>query len=143
EQFLSPVYLVNDHWTGGSLDFFSGSLRENIACSQRRNRDIQCPSFWASIGTHLVFQFIYGRTKGLYYVPGTGRNAPGLWKNCRLDTLAVQVEQQEFGAGDTAYRIGYYLGTGKGPRAFKTSGTPGEFFKGLVIMDGKLTTGLD
>ncbi|MBN1131029.1 MAG: hypothetical protein JXA71_18720, partial [Chitinispirillaceae bacterium] len=143
EQYLSPVYMVNDLWTGGSLDFCSGSLRESFASSQQRIRDVQCPSFWASIGTHLVFQFIFGQTKGLYYLPGGTRNAPGLWKNCRLDTLAVQVEQQELGAGDIAYLVGYYIGTGKGPRSFKTSGTPGEFFKGLVIMDGKLTAGLD
>jgi hypothetical protein len=26
---------------------------------------------------------------------------------------------------------------------FKTAGTPGEFFKGLVVMDGKITIGLD
>jgi hypothetical protein len=143
EQFLSPLYLVNDHWTGGSLDFYSGSLRETFHASERKFREVQCPSFWASIGTHIVFQFIWGRSKGLYYLPGGERNAPSLWKNCRLDMLAVHVEPQEANAGAVVYRVGYYIGTGKGPRPFKSSGAAGEFFKGLVIMDGKQTVGLD
>ena len=41
------------------------------------------------------------------------------------------------------YTVGYYLGAGKGPRPFKAAGNAGEFFKGLVIMDGKITVGLD
>lgn len=143
EQYLSPVYLVNDHWTGERLDFFSGSLRETFLAPERKFREVQCPSFWASIGTHLLFQLVWGRTKGLYYLPGGERNAPALWKNCRLDTLAAHVEPHEANAGAVVYRIGFYIGTGKGPRSFKSAGTAGEFFKGLVIMDGKLTVGLD
>jgi hypothetical protein len=143
EQYLSPVYLVNDHWTGNALECYSGSLRETFDASERRQRVVQCPSYWASIGTHMVFQFIWGLTKGLYYVPASGRNAPGVWKNCRLDTLAVHVEQKDVEAGASPYRVGFFIGTGKGPRPFKTSGTAGEFFKGLVVMDGKLTIGLD
>jgi hypothetical protein len=143
EQYLSPLYLVNDHWTGECLDFYSGSLRESFTSSQRSVRAVQCPSFWASIGTHLMFQFVWGRSKGLYYLPGGDRNAPALWKNCRLDTLAVHVEPQQANAGAAFYRVGFYVGTGKGPRPFKSAGAAGEFFKGLVIMDGKMTSGLD
>jgi hypothetical protein len=142
EQFLSPIYLVNDHWTGYKLDFYSGSLRESISSFQRKYREINCPSFWASIENHLVFQFIWGRTKGLNYLPGGERNAPPYWKNCRVDMLAVHVEPQNAVAGTAVYRVGYYLGAGKGPRPFKSTGTAGEFYKGLVIMDGKSTVGL-
>jgi hypothetical protein len=143
EQFLSPLYLVNDHWTGDRLDLYSGSLRETFASSECRFRSVQCPSFWASIGTHLLFQFVWGHTKGLYYLPGGERNAPALWKNCRLDTLAVHVEPHDANSGAVVYRAGFYVGTGKGPRPFKSAGAAGEFFKGIVIMDGKMTVGLD
>ncbi|MBN2036649.1 MAG: hypothetical protein JW768_07905 [Chitinispirillaceae bacterium] len=143
EQYLSPLYLVNDHWTGGAIDLFSGSLHETFSTAQRRSREVQCPSYWAGIGTRMVFQFIWGRSKGLHYLPGNGRNAPGLWKNCRLDTLAVHVEAQDAAAGTVVYRLGFFVGIGKGPRSFKTSGTAGEFFRGLVVMDGKITAGLD
>ncbi len=143
EQYLSPLHLVNDHWTGDNLDFYSGSLRESFPSSEHPFREVQCPSFWVSIGTHLLFQLIWGRTKGLYYLPGGERNAPPLWKNCRLDMLGVHVESREAAAGDSIYRVGFFIGTGKGPRSFKAAGNAGEFFKGLVIMDGKLTAGLD
>jgi hypothetical protein len=143
EQYLSPVFLVNDHWTGDALDFYSGSLLETFRASERKYRAVQCPSFWASIGTHLLFQFVWGRTKGLYYLPGGERNAPPLWKNCRLDTLAIHVEPHDASSGAVIYRVGFYIGTGKSPRPFKAAGTAGEFFKGLVIMDGKMTAGLD
>jgi hypothetical protein len=91
----------------------------------------------------MVFQLIWGRTKGIYYIPAGARNTPGIWKNCRIDTVAVHVEQRELSPGDVAHRIGFFIGTGKGPRTFKTSGAAGEFFKGLVVMDGKQTIGLD
>ena len=143
EQYLSPIYIVNDHWTGDYIDFFSGSLREIFRSSERNFREVQCPSFWASIGTHLLVQLIWGRTKGLFYLPGGERNTPPLWKNCRLDMLGIHVDSHEAEAGDSIYRVGFYVGTGKGHRSFKTTGTAGEFFKGLVIMDGKLTAGLD
>jgi hypothetical protein len=143
EQYLSPVFLVNDHWTGDTLDFYSGSLRETFNSSERKFRPVQCPSFWASIGTHFLLQFIWGRTKGLYYLPGGERNAPPLWKNCRLDTLAIHVEPHDASPGTVVYRVGFYVGTGKSPRPFKATGMAGEFFKGLVIMDGKMTVGLD
>jgi hypothetical protein len=143
EQYLSPLFLVNDHWTGGRLDCFSGSLHETFRSSEYGGREVQCPSYWASIGTHLLFQLVWGRAKGLYYLPATERNAPALWKNCRLDRLAVRVEPCAAGAGDVVYRVGFYIGTGKSPRRFKSTGTAGEFFKGIVIMDGKQTVGLD
>ncbi|MBN1306745.1 MAG: hypothetical protein JXA18_02420 [Chitinispirillaceae bacterium] len=142
EQYLSPVYLVNDHWTGQKLDFTSGSLRESISSFQRTYREINCPSFWASVENNLVFQFIWGRTKGLYFLPGGERNAPPYWKNCRVDMLAVHVEPQTAAAGTIIYKVGYYIGAGKGPRPFKSAGKAGEFYKGLVIMDGKSTVGL-
>jgi len=142
EQYLSPVYLVNDHWTNYKLEFTSGSLRETILSTQRKFREINCPSFWASIENNLIFQFIWGRTKGLYFLPGGERNAPPYWKNSRLDTLAVHVEANSVAAGGCIYKVGYYIGAGKGPRPFKSTGTAGEFYKGLVIMDGKNTIGL-
>jgi hypothetical protein len=143
EHYLSPLYLVNDHWTGGHLDLSSGSLHETFRASEYGCREVQCPSFWAGIGTHLLFQLVWGRAKGLYYLPAEGRNAPALWKNCRLDRLAIRVESRTANAGDVVYRIGFFIGTGKSPRPFKSTGPAGEFFKGLVIMDGKLTVGLD
>ncbi|MGA3051224.1 MAG: hypothetical protein ABSE00_04810 [Chitinispirillaceae bacterium] len=76
-------------------------------------------------------------------LPGGERNAPPLWKKCRLDMLGVPVESREVIAGDSIYRIGFFIGTGKGPRSFKAASTAGEFFKGLIIMDGKFTAGLD
>lgn len=143
EQYLSPVYLVNDHWTQNKLDFCSGSLRETINSSNKKFREINCPSFWASIENHLLFQFLWGRSKGLYFLPGGERNAPPYWKNCRVDMLAVHVEAQQVQTGTAFYKVGFYIGAGKGPRPFKSAGTAGEFYKGLVIMDGKNTVGLD
>jgi hypothetical protein len=143
EQYLSPVYLVNDHWTGNNLDFNSGSLREQFSAYQHKFREVSCPSFWASIENHFLFQFLWGRTKGLYYLPGGEKNAPPYWKNCRLDMLAIHVEQCTAAKGDIVYRVGFFVGAGKGPRPFKITGTAGEFFKGLVIMDGKGTVGLN
>ncbi len=143
EQYLSPLYLVNDHWTGNNLDFCSGSLRESFSSLQRKYREVGCPSFWASIQNHLLFQFVWGRSKGLFYLPGGDRNAPPYWKNCRVDMLAVHVEPFTADAGATIYKAGYYIGAGKGPRPFKTTGTASDFFKGLVVMDGKITMGID
>jgi hypothetical protein len=143
EQYLSPLYLVNDHWTGSNLEFSSGSLRESFSSTQRKFREVGCPSFWASIENHLLFQFIWGRSKGLFYLPGGDRNAPPYWKNCRIDMLAIHVEPGSAKKGDCFYNVGFFLGAGKGPRPFKSAGTAGEFFKGLVIMDGKITVGLD
>ena len=143
EQYLSPLYLVNDHWTGNTLDFCSGSLRESFSHEQKKYREVGCPSFWASIQNELLFQFVWGRSKGLYYLPGGDRNAPPYWKNCRVDMLAVHVESQDVEADTLIYKTGYYVGAGKGPRSFKSAGNAGDFFKGLVIMDGKITLGLD
>jgi hypothetical protein len=143
EQYLSPVYLVNDHPTAGELRLASGSLHENVRADNPRARVLSCPSFWASIEAHFLFQFLWGRTKGLTYVPATGPNAPRYWKNCRLDMLAVHVDAKQCSAGETIYAVGFYIGAGKGPRPFKSAGSCGEFFKGLVIMDGKNTIGLD
>ncbi|MDG5816327.1 hypothetical protein QA601_14625 [Chitinispirillales bacterium ANBcel5] len=143
EQFLSPIYLVNDHWTGNNLDFSSGSLKESFSSFQKNFREVSCPSFWASINSNLLFQFVWGRTKGLFYLPGGMRNAPPYWKNCRVDMLGIHIEPASVKSGDTVYKIGYYIGAGKGPRSFKSSGTAQEAFKGLVIMDGKITVGLD
>jgi hypothetical protein len=143
EQYLSPLYLVNDHWTGNSLDFCSGSLRETFTLDQKKYREVVCPSFWASIQNHLLFQFLWGRTKGLCYLPGGDRNAPPYWKNCRVDMLGVRVDPMDADEGTVIYKSGYYVGAGKGPRPFKSAGTAGEFFKGLVVMDGKITIGVD
>lgn len=142
EQFLSTLHLVNDQWTGGHIKFTSGSLREIIP-ADKSSRELSCPSYWASVKDYLMFQLIYGRNKGLIYLPAKERNTPHYWKNCRIDTLALRVDAAQFEPGDEVYRVGYYLGTGKGPRPFKVSGEAGRFFRGLVIMDGKNTIGLD
>ena len=84
-----------------------------------------------------------GTFQRIYYLPGGEKNAPPFWKNCRVDMLAVHVEQQSVEPGDLFYQVGFYIGTGKGPRPFKSAGSAGEFFRGLVIMDGKITMGLD
>jgi len=143
EQYLSPAYIVNDRWTSGSIEIVSGSFRETVAFDQRKYKETPCPSFWANIDNQLLYQFLWGRSKGLCYLPGGERNAPPYWKNCRLDMLAIRVEPASVEPGDTVYSAGFYIGGGKGPRLFKTAGNPGEFFKGLVIMDGKITIGLD
>lgn len=143
EQYLSPLYLVNDLWTGSKLDFHSGSLQERFPAAESMHREISCPAFWASIENHLLFQFLWGRTKGLIYLPGGTRNAPAYWKNARLDMMAVHVRGANASEGDVVYRVGFYVGCGKGPRPFKSAGTAGKFFKGLVLMDGKNTIGLD
>ncbi|MDR0306458.1 MAG: hypothetical protein LBI42_06435 [Chitinispirillales bacterium] len=143
DQYLSPVYLVNDHWTSDKLEFSSGSLRETFLFEQRKYREVSCPAPWASIENELLFQFVWGKNNTLYYLPGADRNAPPYWKNCRLDMLAVHVEPSKAPVGNVVYSVGFYIGGGKGPRQFKTTGMTGEFFKGLVIMDGKITIGLD
>jgi hypothetical protein len=142
EQYLSPIYLVNDLWTGSKLNLTSGSLRERIDYDKSNSRILSCPAFWASIESTLLFQFIWGRTKGLMFVPGNERNAPRYWKNCRFDMLAVHFEGNAFAEGDVVYEVGYFVGAGKSPRPFKCAGTSSEFFRGLVILDGKNTIGL-
>ncbi len=143
EQYLSPVYLVNDIWTKNKLDLVSGSLKETIHASDFSGRHMNCPSFWASVENSVLFQFLWGRNKGLTYIPGNERNAPRYWNNCRLDMLAVYAEPKQYSQGDIAYEIGFYVGAGKAPRPFKSAGTCGDFFKGIVVMDGKNTAGLD
>ena len=136
EQYLSPLSIVNDHWTGDEVEFYSGSLRETFSASERQFREIQCPSFWASIGTHLLVQLIWGRSKGLYYLPGGERNAPALWKNCRLDTLAVHVEPREAEAGDTVYRSGFISAPAKVRVRLKRPGARGSFSRDLSSWTG-------
>jgi hypothetical protein len=143
EHYLSPVYIVNDRWTSGTIEIVSGSLRDTTSFDQRQFRELTCPSFWASVDNQLLYQFLWGRSKGLCYLPGGERNAPPYWKNCRLDMLAIRVEAAAVSAGDTVYANGFYVGGGKGPRLFKTAGNSGEFFKGLVVMDGKINIELD
>ena len=79
----------------------------------------------------------------MVYVPGGERNAPPYWRNCRLDMLAVHVDQGVVEKGEAMYRVGFYAGAGKAPRPFKCTGNAGEFFRGLVVMDGKNTLGID
>lgn len=143
EQYLSPLYVVNDCWTGGQVQLSSGSLQELIVGGEGRGRPMSCPAHWASVNHVLLVQPVWGQTKGLTYVPSGGRNAPPYWKNCRLDMLAMHVDSARVAAGERVYRSCMFIGAGKGPRAFKCSGTVGELFRGLVIMDGKNTLGLD
>jgi len=143
EQYLSPVYLVNDHWTHNNLALKSGSLTEHFNASQHRMREVSCPAFWASVENHFLIQLIWGIDKGLVYVPGGERNAPPYWNNCRLDMLACHVEAKNIEAGGTVSQVGFYVGAGKAPRPIKCTGNAGNFFKGLVIIDGKNTIGLD
>lgn len=143
DQYLSPVYLVNDIWTGNNLKLMSGSLKESINSSMGNNRPISCPSFWLSIEDRFLFQFIWNKTKGLTYLPGNEKNAPAFWKNSILDTIGTHVEESTFKKGDTIYETGFFVGSGKSPRPFKSAGVGKEFFKGIVIMDGKETVGLD
>jgi hypothetical protein len=142
EQYLSPVYIVNDFWTKHHIEFSSGSLRETFTPARQWFKEISCPAFWASIESRLLFQFLWGRTKGLVYLPSPARNSPPYWKNCRLDTMGVRVDEQEVRTGATAYEVGFFIGAGKSPRPFKCTGQAGEFFEGLIIMDGKNTVGL-
>lgn len=143
EQYLSPVYIVNDQWTNNKINLVSGSLKEVVRKENVIKRHISCPSFWASIEGTMLFQFLWGCNKGLTYIPGNKPNAPRYWKNCRLDMLGVYIEGKKCMQGDIAYDIGFFLGVGKGPRPFKSAGTCQDFFKGIVIMDGKNTVGLD
>jgi hypothetical protein len=143
DQYLSTLYIVNDFWTKNKISFCSGSLRENFVSSLKRQRETSCPSFWAGVESSIIFQFFWGRTKGLVYVPGGRRNSPPYWKNCRLDMLGVRVDEHYAQAGDIIYQVGFFIGAGKGPRPLKCAGEAGEFFSGLVIMDGKNTTGIN
>jgi hypothetical protein len=143
DQHLSQLFIVNDFWTKNHIDFLSGSLRETFFADQQRCREVDCPSPWASIGNSLLYQLFWGREKGLVYVPAGKRNTPPYWKNCRLDMLAVRLEGRQVNAGDTIYQVGFFVGAGLGPRPFKCAGEAGEFFSGLVIMDGKNTVGFD
>jgi hypothetical protein len=143
DQHLSPLFIVNDFWTKNHIDFLSGSLRETFYADQQKCREVDCPSSWATIGNSLLFQLVWGREKGLVYVPSGKRNTPPYWKNCRLDMLAVRLESRQVKAGETVYQAGFFVGAGMGPRPFKCAGEAGEFFAGLVIMDGKNTVGFD
>ncbi|MBN1980736.1 MAG: hypothetical protein JW795_04345 [Chitinivibrionales bacterium] len=143
EQYLSPLHIVNDVWTQGKVNLVSGSLRETIAGSNTSAKPINCPSYWASVNDTVLVQFIWQKTKGLTFIPGNSRNSPRYWKNSRLDILAINVEGRLCNPDDVVYEIGFFVGNGKGPRPFKSVGTSKEFFRGLIIMDGKYTDGLD
>jgi hypothetical protein len=143
DHYLSPLYIVNDFWTKNRIDFVSGSLHETFSSDQQRFREIDCPSFWAGIENTILFQFIWGRSKGLVYVPSDKRNTPPVWKNCKLDMLAVRVDGKSACNGEIVHQAGFFVGAGIGPRPFKCAGEAGEFFSGLVIMDGRNTVGLD
>jgi len=144
DQYLSPIYLVNDHWTNNKLELVSGSLKEEFTFDYKKYREVRCPVPWANIENELLLQFIWGNNNALYYLPGGVRNAPPYWKNCRLDMLAIHAERALVSAGNVAYSAGFYIGGGKGSRSmFKTTGSCGEFFKGLVVMDGRITMGLE
>lgn len=142
EQYLSPLYLVNDIWTRNRLQLTSGSLEETLEGGTGLGRPISCPSFWASIDQQLLVQLLWGRTKGLTFIPETERCAPPYWKNCRQNRLALHLDSTPAEAGEKVYQVCFLVGSGKGPRGIKCSGSPGEFFRGLVIMDGKHTLGL-
>lgn len=143
EQYLSPVHVVNDCWSGGRVRLASGSLEETIDPMKPPCRPIMCPSYWASINSALLVQLLWDRTKGMVYVPSDQRTAPPYWNNCCVDRIAMHVDSVDAVAGQCVYRIGYFVGSGKGPRPFKCSGEPGPFFRGLVFMDSKSTLGLD
>ena len=143
EQYLSPIYIVNDRWTGGRALLASGSLQETIPSMPERRRVLSCPSYWASVNNALLVQLIWGQTKGLVYVPSGQRNTPPFWKNCCVDTLAVRLDSTDARPGQNAYRLAFFVGAGKGPRPLKSSGDAGPNFRGLVIMDGRNTLGLD
>ncbi|HMD69395.1 MAG TPA: hypothetical protein VKF42_10990 [Chitinivibrionales bacterium] len=139
EQLLSPIHIVNDVWTKESIDFSGGSQHELFTPRRESFKEISCPSFWASVEDRLLFQFVWGRTKGLAYSPSRARNSPPYWKNCRVDHVGVHVDEQEVAAGTVAYEVGFFVGAGKSPRPFKCMGQAGEFFEGIIIMDGKNT----
>ncbi len=141
-QHLCGLHMANDIRTGGKLTLRSGSLKETFRADATGTRAVECPSFWASVEECVIFQFVWGRQKGLCYAPAQGRNFPPYWRNCRVDTLAVRIDAATPQPGQVIYELGYFVGTGKTPRNFKSSGTAGDFFKGLVIMDGKHTIGL-
>jgi len=143
EQCLSPVYFVNDHMTGGSLQLASGSLVEQMPRMPARCRPQSCPSYWASINATLLVQLLWGRTKGMVYVPTPSPNEPAYWKNCCIDMLALHVDSTDALPGECLHRTGFFVGAGKGPRPFKCSGIAGPWFRGLVVMDGKSTLGID
>lgn len=143
DQYLSPIYLVNDIWTGNKLKLHSGSLTDSIYSQSIDRRPINCPSFWLSIEDRFLFQFIWKKSKGLTYIPGNTKNAPSYWKNCVIDTIGTHVDKNTFSKEEVIYETGFFIGSGKSPRPFKSAGIAKDFFKGLVIMDGKETVGLD
>jgi hypothetical protein len=143
DQCLSPLYIVNDYWTKNHVDFTSGSLKETFFADEQKCREVDCPSHWASIENSLLFQLIWGRKKGLVYTPSGGRNSPPYWKNCRLDMLGVRLDSRIAKEGDVVYQVGFFVGVGLRPRPFKCAGEAGDFFSGLVIMDGKNTVGFE
>ncbi len=142
DQYLSPIHIVKDIWTKDKIEFSSGSLHESFTPRLDRFRETSCPSFWASVESRLLFQFLWGRTKGLAYCSSPSKNAPSYWKNCRIDRVGVHVYEQAVQKGATAYEVGFFVGAGKSPRPFKCTGKAGSFFEGLIIMDGKNTVEL-
>lgn len=142
EQHLSGFFITNDEMTGNRIHIQSGSLTDVFDASTHTTRAVDCPSFWASLQQRFLFQFVWGRNKGLCYLPSGTRNCPAYWKNCRVDTLAIRSESRRAHPGECVYQAGYFAGAGKTPRGFKSSGNAGAFFKGLVIMDGKQTVGI-
>jgi len=142
EQFLSGLSIQNNPWDTKVIYLTSGSLKEMIGAQQTETRPIQCPSHWISINDNLLIQHIKTRKNGLIYLPANGLNAPGYWKNGRVDMIATHCLEKKVSLNECCFESIFYVGTGKKPRPFKYTGTPGEFFKGFVIMDGKYTSGL-
>ncbi len=143
EQYLSPQYFLNDVWADNEILIKSGSLQDSVESSSVEAKPVFCPSFWVTLNDTMICQMIWGRQKGFVFVPANQKNHPAYWHNARVDMLAVFEEGGSYKKGETVYRSGFYTGHGKSPKRFKTSGRDEDFYKGLIIMDGRSTLGLD
>ena len=138
EQYLSPVYLVNDHWTNNNLEFLS-SLRV-FQFIQRKFREVNCPSFWASVEA-VCFQFVWD-VPGIYYLPGGEKNAHRSGKTAELTCWQCMWSSSQLNLVICFIRSDF-ISARKRPQAFQVRRISRRVFRGLVIMDGKITMGLD
>jgi hypothetical protein len=137
-----PLYLVNDDITGNRINIISGSLEESLKGPGEFPEDHVMPNSWVIIEDSMLYQLFWGVEKGIIYRDETEKREPAFWKNVRMDKVFVKTRPAKFKASQTVRQFGLYVGLGKIPRRFIVNGTAGEFFKGLILMEGKNTMAL-
>ena len=137
-----PLYLVNDEITNNRINIISGSLEESIPGPGEHAVDHVMPNSWVVIEDIMLYQIFWGMEKGIIYHDEIEKNETQYWKSIRMDKLFIRPKPGKYEKNQIIRQFGLYVGLGKSPKRFKVNGTPGDFFKGLILIEGKRTMAL-